>query len=397
MASIDVSSFAQLPPPLLTVYLDTNPGERDNQKQTPGYLSWLKNQAKLNAREVPQAERMLFREQVRRIEKFLRDQASHPRALVIFAGAATWEQVSLGLPVHNELHWGKPALFQLLGIIDEHRPCCVVAVDRAGARFFRYHLGELAEFPEKKFHIDISQWKMKDHAHMARRGTRMPYGPQRDAFKSRVDAEYRHLCRQVAERTKRLCASECLLSIFLVGSKRLIEPIESQLPRELRGRVVLVDEDLARIPGSDLQKYLEPRIVAQAQTLMKRRVDDLLEREHGSVVGFDETLAQLQDGSISTVVLVRGLDTILSRCLGCGMMNRSADPLCVSCGSRREHVMLSEALPEMARANQTEIEVVSAEAGARLIKSGGIGGWLRRPRQSHETSTAAAQILPDRL
>jgi hypothetical protein len=270
----------------------------------------------------------------------------------------------------------------------------MVAVDRAGARFFRYYLGELAEFSEQKFHIDISQWKKKDHAHMARRGTRMPYGPQRDAFKSRVDAEYQHLYREVAERTKSLCAKERLFSIFLVGSKRLIEPIEAALPRELREQVVLVDQDMARIPRADLQSYLAPRVAARAIELMKRRVDDLLNRDRGTVVGLDETLSELQDGTLSAVILVRGLDAGLHKCVACGITSRAADPICVSCGGKKEHVMLSEALPELARVNRAEIEVVSTEAAARLSESGGIGGWLRRRKQTH-VKTAIGELRAD--
>lgn len=386
MQTLDPLTFVQLPQPVLTMYLDTNPAEHDNQRNAPGYLTWLKDEAKSVGADVPVQERKLFRDQLGRVERFLRDQPSHQKGLLIFAGPATWEAVDLEMPVTNELHWGKPCVSQLLGIMDEQKPCCIVAVDQAGARFFRFHLGKMTELSELKFRIDVSQWKEKDHAHMAQRRTRMPHGPQRDAFKSRVNDELRHFFVKVAERTKSLCAKEGLSSIFLVGSARLTEPIESQLPRRIRGSVACINEDLARDTTSDLNAHLTPLIEARENELTKQRVNDLLDGRHGTVVGLDETLAQLQNGAVSALILVRGLDARLRQCVKCGLASRAADPVCASCGGARERTMLGEALPELARANHAEIEVVNTKAAAKLTASGGIGGWLRQRRRPRETS-----------
>ncbi|HTT23341.1 MAG TPA: VLRF1 family aeRF1-type release factor [Candidatus Sulfotelmatobacter sp.] len=384
-------SFEELPQPLLTVYLDTNPGESENQRGVPAYTTWLKAEAKTIALDLPLPERKLFREQLGRVEGFLKDQRNRNRGVLLFAGPTTWKELPLSLPVKNELHWGKPALSQLLAIVDEQKPCCIVAVDRAGARYFRHYLGEMEEFPEQKFLVDISQWKEKEHAHMARQGTRMPHGPQRDAFKQRVDEEYRHLYRQTAERIKHLCAREPLLSIFLVGSKRAIEPIEAELPWEFRARVMLVDKDLTRISSAELQRYMEPVIAARAREVMRKRVNDLMDRDHGTVVGLDETLTRIQAGTVSTVVVVRSLEAVLHKCLSCGTTNRTADPIC-ACGGKMKRVMLSEILGELAHANRTEIEVASGEAATRLSKVGGIGGWLRPRRRTREAASTRTRL-----
>jgi hypothetical protein len=390
MKNLDVSSLAELAQPLLTVYLDTDTRESDNQRYVPSYFTWLKAAANTRRAQVPERERKLFDAQLKRVETFLANQRSRPRGLLIFGGPKTWEQIAFELPLANELHWGKPALSQLISVLNEQMPSCIVAVDRMGARYFRYFAGEMQEYPEQRFLIDTSQWKRKEHAHMARRATRMPHGPERDAFTHRVEDEYRHLYRQVADRTKTLCAKDRFSSIFLVGAKRFIVPIESQLPRDLRGRVVLVDEDLARIPQRALQRHLAPVIAARATDVMRRRVDDLLNGGDRTVVGIDETLAQVQAGAISTLIFVHGLETTLRRCTACGAASRSADPVCVSCGGRRERIMLRDALPELARINRCEIEVVSAEAGIRLSASGGIGGWRRR--QTREASRVRARL-----
>ncbi len=390
METPNALSYVKVPGPVLTVYVDTNPRDRNNQGRAPSYLNWLKDEGKSIGSEVPAQERKLFRKQLDRVENFLREQTSHQDALLIFAGPTTWEQLSIAKPLKNELHWGRPALAQLLGILDDQKPCCVVTVDCAGAQFFRHYLGKVTKLSEQKFSIDTSQWKEAEHAHMARRATRMPHGPQQDSFDRRMNDEYRHLYRRVAQETRNLCVKERLFSVFLVGSKRLTEPIESQLPGQLRKRTELFDQDLAGVTVAKLQAIVTPLIAAAANGAMMRRVDDLLNADRGAVLGLDETLAQLQNGTISTLILVHGLDAGLRQCVKCGLTSGAADPVCNSCGGMRKRTMLSEVLPELARATDIEIEIVSGEAAAKLSKSGGIGGWLRQRRKTRETSRARA-------
>jgi len=128
---INTSSLLQLPTPVLTVYLDTNPGESENQGRHPAYRTWLKDEAKLMASEVPASERRLFREQIERVDASLRNLKPHQRALLLFAGPRTWEEFPVGLPLQSELHWGAPAVSQLIAVMNDHKPCCIVAVDRA--------------------------------------------------------------------------------------------------------------------------------------------------------------------------------------------------------------------------------------------------------------------------
>jgi hypothetical protein len=377
-----VASLSQLPQPLLTLYLNMNPSEQTNRGPNPGYLTLLKAEARSVAHDIPVIEQELFQEQLNRVEHFLRGQALGHKGFVIFSGPSTWQQLPLQVGVENELSWGRPQLSQLLGLINEHKPCCVVVVDRAGARFFQYEFGKMTELKEKKFQIDISQWKKRDHAHMARPRTKMPHGPQVDVFKQRIEVQYSRLCREAAERIKRFWKNESPAPIILVGSERLTGQIERALPPDLRLDTMLVKQDLARIGLADLQQRLTPRIAACVRQHEKRRVDQLLDSDHRSVIGIDEALAQLQEGRISTLVLSRDLDASLRQCVKCGLVSGSADPVCTACGSKRRAITLREALPELMLAYRTDIEMVNGQAGEKLIESGGIGGWLRQPKHA---------------
>lgn len=325
------------------------------------------------------SEREAFRGQVNRVEEFLRSSAPPAGALAIFASANKWVCLNLPSPVSNELSWDKPSLSQIRRLAEEQPGVCVVAVDRAGARFFRYELGELSELPAMNFEVDASQWKRKEHGHMARRNTKMPHGPLRDVFKKRMDEQYQRFFRHIAERTKFVCGREDLEAVLLVGSERLTKPIEAALPEEIRDHVALIPEDLARVSPAKLHAKILPRIGEWMKRFSEMRAARLLDTDRGAVVGFDETLAELQNGRIGTVLIVRGLDADLRKCAKCGDVNRSADPVCPKCGGARQRVMLGQVLDGLAKEHHTRIEVLDPETAKKLAQAGGMGGWLRQP------------------
>jgi hypothetical protein len=377
LTGASISSLLQLPRPLLSVYLDTNPRSKDNIGFVPGYLTWLRTEAKTAAQGVPASEQQVLREQLDRVEQFLRDKGTQQRGLLIFAGPTTWEPFALTVELENELRWGTPALSQLLWLASEYKPYGIVVVDRHGARFLRYWLGEIAELGQKKFGIDISQWKKKDQGHVTRPGIKKTRGSQRDIFAHRMDAQYARVCKTLAEQAKKFFEKGDLAAVFLVGSNRLVGPIQAAFPKELRNRVVLIEEDLGRVFSPRLPHVLEPRIAEWKRQHEMELVNTLLGSERGAVLGIDETLAQLQSGGIGRLILARGLDASLRQCAKCGLANRSSDPACPACGGERRSTTLREVFPELAWSHKTKVEVVTGEAAKKLNTLGAMGGWLR--------------------
>jgi hypothetical protein len=363
-----LESLSKLPPPLLTAYVRTVSVEASLHGATPEYLAWLKDESRPVVESLSPTEQELFRKQLDRVEEFLRQRQPHERSLVIFSGPAVWEIASLQREVENELHWGKPALTQLLWLASEHKPYGIVAVDHAGARFFHYWLGEMVEYEEKKFAVDVSQWKQGELGHVE--GLR------------HMDSRYAHLCSETAQQAANFCTKRALAAVFLVGPDRLIKPIKENFPRGLPQPVALLDQDLARVSLLELQKHLEPQIASWEQTHEAELVTAVAGKEPGTITGFDETLTHLQKGKIRTLVLARGLDADLRECVQCGWIDRSSDPTCSVCGSKRRTVTLRDALPELARRHQIEIDVVSGDAAERLNKVEGMGAWLRQPKRA---------------
>jgi peptide subunit release factor 1 (eRF1) len=374
--------LSQLPQPLLTAYMSTTPAKTSGRRRAESSLTGLHSLVKTVIRDVPHSEQGLFQMELARVEEFLRDRRPREKGIVIFAGPATWELLPLQIEVENELHWGSAALAPLLWLMGEHKRYGFLVVDRTGTRLFRYHLGEMVELEEKIFSIDISQWKMKELGHVAHPGVQKARGSQADVLRHRMDAQYRQFFRETADRAKDLYLREGLHALFVVGSTRLIEPIQAEFPRALRQHVIAVEEDFGRLSLSELQQRLEPRIAQWQLEHASALVAGLFGSDHGAVAEMDETLARLQKGEIGSLVATRGLNCRLHGCVQCGWSDRSADPVCPACGGERRAILLRDVLPEMARRHGTNLEVVAGEAAERLKEAGGMGGWLRQMKRA---------------
>jgi len=379
LSTKETLSLTKLPAPLLTAYIN---GEQLNRATArSAQVGWLRREANNICKTLPTSDREAFRSQMNRMKTALTESQPQAKGMVIFAGPATWKMVPVQLPVKNELHWGKPAVSQLLELFDREKSNLVVAIDRAGARFFRHEPGGMTEYEESKFNIDESQWKKRDLSSMARRGTEMPHGNQRDLFKKRVEAQYQHLCREVAKRAAALTRDHAHGFVVLIGSDRLTKKIKEALPRELRNNVMLIAEDLARVPKRVLQAHVDAGIAEGNQKDATHSVEELL-KANGTVLGLDETLAQLQKGYVSRILMARGLDRDVKRCVKCGLASDAADPACAECGGERRNVKLSEILPELLQLHRSDIEVVAGKAAEELRAAGGVGGWLRRTKSA---------------
>jgi hypothetical protein len=375
-----VESFIQLPHPLLTAYLNTRQAEPSRHPLVPESLVWLKKETKWARHGLSPTEQYRLEQQLERIREFIENRRPKERGLVIFASAKTWELVPLQVAVDNELHWGRPAVSQLLWLVEEHKPYCVVVVDHKGACFFQYQLREVLKIGEKKFDIDISEWKKKDIGHIAGQETQKTRGSQRDVFEHRMDAQYAHSCTETANQTIALSKEHNFTAIILIGEARLSGSIEAAMPRGVRQHVISLQKDFAGLAGRELEKRLEPIIEEWERKHQAAIVSEFLDSDRGTVTGIEESLFQLQNGNARKLLLTRDLDVDLRQCLKCGWTERTADPLCSACGGERHTVMLREVLPELAKLHKAEIEIVSGEAANILGKEGAMGAWLRKEK-----------------
>ena len=148
----------------------------------------------------------------------------------------------------------------------------------------------------------------EEHAHMARRATEMPHGNQRDVFKQRMDAQYLHVCRDVAKRATALARQEGLESIFLVGSMRLTEPIKAALQQKLRENVTLIAEDLARVSLRVLQEHVGFHMASCAEEYAGAPCGSVARRRRRYRRGLGRNVGATSKRAHQTVFVARGLE-----------------------------------------------------------------------------------------
>src|SRR5208283_1356341 len=377
LSRAQIDSLDRLPGTILTVYMNTQKDEPARHLPVPHSLTWLRNQAKSIANRLTSTERDQFEAQWNRVETFLDGRPPHEKALVIFAGPNTWELVPLPVGVENDLRWGRPASSQLLLLADEHKPYCVVVVDRTKARFLRYQFAGLREIEEYLFPLDDSQWKTIDMGHVTGQRIHKTRGSQRDSYDHRVEAQYARFCRETARRAASLCRREKLEAVILVGASHLVVPIAAGIPPQFRESLLLIREDLGGIPIQELSPRLAAPIREWQQQRAESLVSDLLSARHGVFTTPDEVIAELQKGAISEIVVASDFAPSLFECDRCGWADRSTEQFCPKCRTRRRIATLKEVLPRLAKNHKTRLFVVDGDPAATLRKAGGIGGWRR--------------------
>jgi release factor family 10 len=387
LSTILLESLSELPSPLLTAYVRTNPDDASLQGTAPKYLHFLKEEGRSIADRLASEDRQGFHQQLERIMEFLSKPKSHG-SMVFFAGSSVWHVVPLQVEVKNELSWGKPSLAQLFWLAGEHKQYGIVAVDHKGARFFRYSLGEVVEGPEKTFDIEISGWKKKDLGKISSERMAITHGTQRDVFDKRMENQYVRLCRETAQDSARFFANNHLAAIFLVGPEKLTALIEAKFPRVFRVPIVRDEQDLARVSTPELLKHLEPRFADWEGEHQKALVTAFTEDARGAVGSFEETFTQLQRGMIRTLVVSRDFDALVHQCAECGWKGRCADRLCPVCQSEVGDTTLREVLPEILLKHAVELEIVSGEPSERLTQMGGMAGWLRQKKVTAKVGAA---------
>ena len=375
--ALEFAKLAQLPEPLLTVYLNTNPGLPSNCRSVPGYIAWLKTEAKSLRENRGESKSSSLYKQVKRVEKYLDTQRPAHTGVVIFAGQEAWQVIPIQVEPSNEIHWGKPNLWQLSSIMGLHRPACAAVLDLSGARLYEYAFNTLTQFAEQPFKIDTSHWRQKEREHMAKQGSRMPHGAQRDLFEHRVEAEYVHLLHEVARVIAAYCAVHSIDQVYLLGSDRLTKQVQENLPQPLREQVVLIPHVSAEEPAGDIQARIEDRLREYEAIRKEHLIDELLNRTQGIVTGVDQTLNQLQRGLLASLVVAEGLNPVLHQCESCGLVTASALQRCPACKQIQTAITLHEALPTLLIRHACSMELVEGPAASHLQTAGGIGGILR--------------------
>jgi len=390
-----LARLPNLPPPVLTAYLDVNPANPRNQSTPRGYLKWLKSSGQSLGRAIPSEARKTFRAQLRRATRYLAGTRPRSRALVLFSGPAVWEDIPLQVEVTDELHWGNPSLQQMAWLLDEHRPRGAVVLDGNGARFFRFYLGAVTEHPPYRFSVDASSWRKPYLVGPSTSRVSKQSGIERDRFSARVAQRRKHFLTELSQRIPQWAKDADLSPVIVIGSGSEVETIRSSVSGEFRRNLVVLPNALSRISSAEISKRLRAILEGWEREYEKKVVNEIVASQASgqAVIGLDETLDRLQRGQVRELVVSRGLKGSVERCTKCGWIEKSTPSTCPACGSRRETRTLRTLIPELAGQHSVALEVVAGPAAKKLSSLGGIAAWLRTARRRPQGKANAPLIF----
>lgn len=377
-----VSALLHLSPPVLSAYVDVNPGNPRNQSTPRGYMTWLKAAGQAVAKQLPASARKHFRRQLRRIEEYLRRVRPRSRSLVVFAGPQVWEAIPLQVEVAEELHWGKPSLKHMAWLLDEHRPRGAVVIDGSGARFLRFWMGTVDQDLNLPFSLDVSSWRKPHLVGPSTPGVSKQYGVHRDRVDSRTAEQRSRFLKQLVPRIVDWSIDGQISPVVLVGEADEIDTVLNGVPADFRTQIASLPKLLPQIAESELGKRLRPLLNRWEREYENAIVKELVSEQHSrpAVTGLDRTLDRLQRGQARELVVARGFTGSVQQCTNCGWIDSSDDSVCPICSSKRQPRTLRTVLPELAGSLSVPIEVVAGDAAKKLRAAGGIGAWLRTGR-----------------
>lgn len=373
-------SVAPHPAPVLSLYLDVNPANPDAVRKA----HVRKAKEALMELDLPNA---YSEEVLRRIE--LDHVIPRGRTLVIFAGEDPNElfesyyfQTELPLLELGDralAHWGAPYVAPILLALDEQERYALASVATESWRIFELFLGEIGEIDSGELEKDSAAWP---HYTEARRSPGLT-GPVRggsssDRYRDRKEVWTLRMYRRAANTLDHEVHERGIDRVILLGQSGPVSDFEAVLPRSLRQKVV------ARLPNPSnndarLQEWLA-LVQPELEQIERNHEEELLDRvrEQG-IWGLEETLAALQEGRLSVLLVPWGHTGNVYMCEGSGLVAPGlewAKRLCP--GDSYQLVHFKEVLPELVDRYGVKLELLGDETAAKLDSEfGGLAGVSR--------------------
>jgi len=355
--------------PVLSLYLDMSVGS-DNKRSHLLFLNKQRAALAASGANVDRSARPAAGELFDRIERWL-DSAylERNRGVAIFAelGGDFFQTVQLPRPLPNcMVLQERPLVAPLAEVLENERRWAILLVDRESMQLISAFLDQVeAEqviAPEAlPAHHDVQGggYSQKDH-------------------QKRKAEETRHFFKQFAEAVVRFQQRHRPEGYAVLGTAENVKHFREFLPQPVRARVVHTGTVPTHLSASELVQHLAPTFRNVLERREAEAVQALLERvrtAHYATSGFHDTLTQLQEGKVDTLIISRDAEHDGVQCTQCGFTMVRRDGACPFCGGElRDGVDLVESMIRMAAQQDARVEFVS---GPPMDQVNGVGALLR--------------------
>lgn len=293
--------------------------------------------------------------------------ARQGRSVAIFSGAEEdfFRAYPLSVAVHSRVHVAeKPYVRPLVNLLDAYGAYGVALVDKQGARFFYFHLGQLVE----------QEGMLGEEIRQAKSGTSSVHGRRsyEDAGLANQDTNVaKKNFKEAAEQAIEFFKKQKVRRILLGGTDENVAQFQQALPKSWQSLVVgsfAVDMnanhqnvlDAALKVGAKAEEKREAGLVQQMITSAAKAAE--------GVVGLRDTLHATHEGSVQTLLVEENFHAPGYRCQSCGYITPKKADACPFCGgdfnelpdateTAVRQVMLSGGVVEIVRDNAQMAEV----------------------------------------
>jgi peptide subunit release factor 1 (eRF1) len=347
--------------PVLSVYLNTEPGQHGRTHDAAPYLHReFKALASTWAPGSP--ERQSFDVDVERIASYATgkiDPAANGVAIFACWGAQEFfEAIQLTTPVGDSrvYAYNQPYLYPLARLDEQYPRYAAVLTDTNTARIFVFGLGHVIEAEEVK----------GKKAHRVKVG-----GWSQARYQRRVGNAHQEHAKEVIERLAEIVREDKVTHIILAGDQVVIPLLQEQLPQEMVSMVEVMKLDIHASEQDVLTATLKELQGEEARTAAEK-VDRLMQqyRARGlAVVGPRETLEALASGQVEELLISGAL-----------LEESHPQPEEVQAILAPE-IPGSEQAPQadllVTKARETGATVTFIEDAALLESTGGVAAFLR--------------------
>jgi peptide subunit release factor 1 (eRF1) len=252
----------------------------------------------------------------------------------------------------------------LQDILDEYARYGVIFVDREGARFFLFHLGQLQE-------VDGTLGEeLKRHKQGG-------WGAQR--LQRRVDGVATQNLKEAAEAARLFCTEHKCSRVILAGTDDNLSAFRGMLPRGMADAVVgEMAMDMAAGEAEIREKtmaIISEHIQAEETSLVERLITAAAKGGAG-VIGLVDTLSTLQEDRVHILITSEGYEAEGFRCTNCGYLGAQELDICPYCSSEvRPHEHVIDAAIRMAIEKGVAVKIVADND--QLEQAGKVGAILR--------------------
>ena len=349
-------------PPVLTLYLRTNPADPDNAQ-----AAWrLRAKEALKELELPPGLSGRVLEQL--------EYNSPPgRTLFLLADEKEVLEVrTLAVDLAESAHWGDPYLTPLLEAIDKHERYAVVVYDTRSVRLFTAFLGEIEERTSVLTRLDEGRWRAVQESLDATE-QHIRHGPEADRLGESKAARRHRALRDLAGLLEHALPVLDANRLVLAGPGERPRELRDALPERLREQVAGEIGLGADASPAELLARLSEVEANAGCTAGEELLRSALER---GVRGLEATLQALQEGRVHQLLVPWPLERTVGRCESCLWI--AAEPgRCPACGGEAVPIALDELVPGLAEQTGARLELIEGEARERLEEIGGLAGVVR--------------------